>query len=336
LSNSLKCAGIIATGSYVPEDILTNFDLEQMVDTSNEWIVTRTGIEERRVAAKDVATSDIATKAALNALEKAGMSAEEIDLIIVATITPDMAFPSTACIVQKNIGAKNAAAFDLEAACSGFVYGMTVAEQFVKTGFYKNIMVIGAETLSKILDYNDRNTCILFGDGAGAAIISEVEEGYGILSSCIGANGYDGHLLTQPAGGSRIPATVGSVEDRLHVIKMDGNEVFKFAIRVMGQASEEALEKCGLTKEDIDFLVPHQANIRIIDSALKRLKISPDRAYVNLNKYGNMSAASIIVALDEAIEKGHLKDEDVVVLVGFGAGLTWGASVLKWKDYRRS
>ncbi len=335
LSNSLKYAGIIATGSYMPDNILTNFDLEQMVDTNNEWIISRTGIEERRITGDDMATSDIATKAALNALYNAGMSPEEIDLIIVATITPDMAFPSTACIVQKNIGAKNAAAFDLGAACSGFMYGITVAEKFIKTGYYKNIMVIGAETLSKILDYTDRNTCVLFGDGAGAVIISEVEEGYGVLSSCMGANGYDGHLLTLPAGGSRRPASVETIEERLHYIKMDGSEVFKFAIKTMGQAAEDALEKCGLTKEDVDFLIPHQANTRIIDSAVKRLKISQERVYINLNKYGNMSAASIAVALDEANQKQLLKDGDVVVLVGFGAGLTWGSAVLKWKNYRR-
>ncbi|MDF2521803.1 MAG: ketoacyl-ACP synthase [Clostridia bacterium] len=327
-----KHAGIIATGSYVPEKRLTNEYFEQIVDTNNEWIVSRTGIEERRVAAENEATSDIATKAALRALEKSGRTAEEIDLIIVATVTPDMAFPSTACIVQKNIGAVNAAAFDVEAACSGFIYGITIAESFVSKGAYKNVLVIGAETLSKIVDYTDRNTCILFGDGAGAAIISEVEEGYGILSSYIGANGSAGELLTQPAGGSRLPASEQTVRDRLHYIQMNGSEVFKFAIKIMGEAAEKALSMCGMKKEDIDFLVPHQANTRIIDSAVKRLKISPDKVYVNLNKYGNMSSASIAVALDEANEKNLLKDGDVVVLVGFGGGLTWGASVLRWKN----
>ncbi len=335
LNNSMRCAGIIATGSYMPETIVTNADLEKLVDTNEEWIISRTGIEQRRISDENTATSDIATKAAQNALSKAGLKAEDIDLIMVATVTPDMAFPSTACIVQKNLGAVNAAAFDLEAACSGFIYGITIAEQFIKTGFYKNILVIGAETLSKITDYTDRNTCVLFGDGAGAAIISEVEAGYGILSTYIGARGEDGNLLIQPAGGSRLPASQKTLDERQHFIKMDGSEVFKFAIKIMGEAAEKALASCGLTKEDIDYLIPHQANTRIIESATKRLKISPEKVYVNVNKYGNMSAASIAVALDEASDKGMLKDGDVVVLVGFGGGLTWGATVLKWKNYGR-
>lgn len=329
-----KHAGIIATGSYMPEKTLTNEYFEKIVDTNNEWIMSRTGIEERRVCDEDTATSDLATKAALNAMEKSGTKPEEIDMIIVATVTPDMAFPSTACIVQKNIGAVNAAAFDIEAACSGFIYGITIAESFVSSGVYKNILVIGAEALSKITDYTDRNTCVLFGDGAGAVIISEVEEGYGILSSYIGANGSAGHLLTQPAGGSRMPVSEQTMKDKLHYIKMDGSEVFKFAIKIMGEAAEKALEKCGLCKEDIDYLIPHQANTRIIESAVKRLKISPKKVYVNVNKYGNMSAASIAVALDEANAKGHLKDDSIIVLVGFGGGLTWGSSVIKWKNYR--
>jgi 3-oxoacyl-[acyl-carrier-protein] synthase-3 len=326
-----KHAGIIATGSYVPEKTLTNEHFEKTVDTNSEWIISRTGIEERRVADEATATSDLATKAALNAMQKAGITPEEIDLIIVATVTPDMAFPSTACIVQKNIGAVNAAAFDIEAACSGFMYGLTIADSFVRTGMYKKILVIGAETLSKIVDYTDRNTCILFGDGAGAVIISEVEEGYGILASHLGANGSAGHLLTLPAGGSRMPATEQTLRDRLHYVQMDGSEVFKFAIKIMGEAAEKALESCGLTKEDIDYLIPHQANTRIIESAVKRLKISPEKVFVNVNKYGNMSAASIAVALDEANEQQCLKDGSIVVLVGFGGGLTWGASVMRWK-----
>jgi 3-oxoacyl-[acyl-carrier-protein] synthase III len=330
-----KHAGIIATGSYVPEKILNNEYFEKIVDTSNEWIISRTGIEERRVADENTATSDLATKAALNAMEKASIKAEEIDLIIVATVTPDFAFPSTACIVQKNIGAVNAAAFDLEAACSGFMYGMTIADSFVRTGVYKKVLVIGAETLSKIVDYTDRNTCLLFGDGAGAVIISEVEEGYGILASHLGANGTAGHLLTLPAGGSRMPATEQTLKDRKHYVQMDGSEVFKFAIKIMGEAAEKALESCGLKKEDIDFLIPHQANTRIIESAVRRLKISPEKVFVNVNKYGNMSAASIAVALDEANEQKCLKDGDIVVLVGFGGGLTWGSSVIRWKNYGR-
>jgi 3-oxoacyl-[acyl-carrier-protein] synthase-3 len=316
----------------VPVKTLTNEYFERLVDTNNEWIISRTGIEERRVADEDTATSDLATKAALRALEKAKLSPEEIDLIIVATVTPDMAFPSTACIVQKNIGAYRAAAFDIEAACSGFIYGITIAESFVRQGTFKKILVIGAETLSKITDYTDRNTCVLFGDGAGAVVISEVEEGYGILATHIGANGAAGHLLTQPAGGSRLPASEETVRNRLHYIKMDGSEVFKFAIKIMGEAAEKALESCGLKKEDIDYLIPHQANTRIIESAVKRLNISPDKVYVNVSKYGNMSAASIAVALDEANEQKKLKDNDLVVLVGFGGGLTWGSAAIRWKE----
>jgi 3-oxoacyl-[acyl-carrier-protein] synthase III len=329
-----KHAGIIATGSYVPDKILDNAYFEKTVDTNNEWIISRTGIEERRVADENTATSDLATKAALKAMEKSGTKPEEIDLIIVATVTPDFSFPSTACIVQKNLGAVNAAAFDLEAACSGFMYGMTIADSFVRSGVYKKILVIGAETLSKIVDYTDRNTCLLFGDGAGAVIIAEVEEGYGILGSHLGANGSAGHLLTLPAGGSRMPATEQTIKDRMHYVQMDGSEVFKFAIKIMGEAAEKALENCGLKKEDIDFLIPHQANTRIIESAVRRLKISPEKVFVNVNKYGNMSAASIAVALDEANEQNCLKDGDIVVLVGFGGGLTWGASVLRWKNIK--
>lgn len=330
-----KHAGIIATGSYVPERALSNEYFEKIVDTNDEWIRSRTGIEQRRVADKATATSDLATQAALKAMAKSNTKPEELDLIIVATVTPDMAFPSTACIVQKNLGACNAAAFDIEAACSGFIYGLTIADSFIKSGLYKKILVIGAETLSKITDYTDRNTCVLFGDGAGAAILSEVEEGYGILSSYIGANGSAGHLLTQPAGGSRMPATEQTLKDGLHYIKMDGSEVFKFAIKIMGEAAEKALASCGMTKEDIDFLIPHQANTRIIESAVKRLKISPDKVFVNVQKYGNMSAASIAVALDEANEQNFLKDDSIVVLVGFGGGLTWGSSVLRWKNFGR-
>jgi 3-oxoacyl-[acyl-carrier-protein] synthase-3 len=264
-------------------------------------------------------------------LENADLKPEDIDLIIVTTVTPDMAFPSTACIVQKNIGAVNAAAFDLEAACSGFLYGLVVAENFIGTGYYKHVLVIGADTLTKITDYTDRNTCVLFGDGAGAAVVSDVHEEYGILSTYIGADGRGGHLLTQPAGGSRIPATVESVQNKLHYIKMEGSDVFKFAVKIMGEAAEKALAKCGLNKEDIDYLIPHQANIRIIDSAVKRLKISNEKVYVNVDKYGNMSSASVAIALDEANRNGCLKDGDIAVLVGFGGGLTWGAAVLKWK-----
>lgn len=329
--NRLRNAGIIGTGSCLPDKILTNYDLENIVDTSDEWIRSRTGISERRIAEEETATSDLATIAAKRAIENAGLKPEDIDLIIVSTVTPDMAFPSTACIVQKNIGALNSAAFDLEAACSGFLYGLTIAESFIKTGYYKNVIVIGADILSRITDFEDRNTCVLFGDGAGAAVVSEVPEEFGFLSLNIGADGRGGDLLMQPAGGSRIPASMKSLRDRLHYIKMDGSEVFKFAVRIMSESAVKALEKCGLNREDIDYLIPHQANMRIIDASIKRLKISEDKVYSNLNKYGNISSASVAIAIDEVSRKGFLKDGDVIVLVGFGGGLTWGSAVLKWK-----
>nr|WP_200793460.1 beta-ketoacyl-ACP synthase III [Caminicella sporogenes] len=326
----MQSVGILGTGSYLPEKEITNFDLEKMVDTSNDWIVSRTGIHTRRIADDSTATSDLATMAARKALEMANIKPEDLDLIIVATVTPDMAFPSTACIVQSNLGAANAAAFDLEAGCSGFLYGMTVGKQFIATGVYKYVLVIGAETLSKIMDWNDRNTCVLFGDGAGAVVLGPVEEGRGILSTYLGADGEKGKFLTQPAGGSRMPASIETVKQNLHYIKMDGSEVFKFAVRIMGDASKEALKLCNLNVEDVDYLVPHQANIRIILSAAKRLKLSMDKVYVNLDKYGNMSAASIPVALDEAVKQNKIRENDIVVLVGFGAGLTWGSCVVKW------
>ncbi len=333
--NKLKRAGIIGTGSCLPDRIMTNHEFEEIVDTNDEWIKSHTGISERRFSDEKTATSDLSTTAALRALESAKLKPEDIDLIIVATVTPDMVFPSTACIVQNNIGAVNAAAFDLEAACIGFLYGLAVAENFVMTGYYRNVLVIGAETLSKICDLKDRNTCVIFGDGAGAAVVSEVPEEYGILSTYMGADGSGGDLLKIPAGGSRLPATVETVQEGLHYIKMDGSKVFKFAVKVMGEAAEKALEKCGLGKDEVDYLIPHQANIRIIDAAVKRLKMPEEKVYVNIDKYGNMSAASVAVALDEASRKGLLKDGDVVVLVGFGGGLTWGAAVLKWKNFGR-
>ncbi|MFA7573073.1 MAG: beta-ketoacyl-ACP synthase III [Lutispora sp.] len=330
MSNDTKAAGIIGTGSYVPETILKNSYFEEILDTNDQWIVSRTGIKERRKVKPEMATSDIATYAALKAIEDAKLTPMDLDMIIVATVTSDMSFPSTACIIQKNIGAEKAAAFDISAACSGFIYGLSIASQFVKSGSKKNILVIGAETLSKITDYDDRNTCILFGDGAGAAIVSCVEEGFGILSAYLGSDGRGGDLLKLPAGGSRLPASEETIANSQHFIKMDGSEVFKFAIKIMGEAAEKALSLCGMEKEDIDYLIPHQANIRIIESATKRLKISKDKVFVNVDKYGNMSAASIAVALDEAKRTNKLNKGDVVVLVGFGGGLTWGSAVMKW------
>ncbi|MHA6484437.1 beta-ketoacyl-ACP synthase III [Paenibacillus sp. strain BS8-2] len=327
---SLQPVGIIGTGKYVPERILTNQELEQMVETNDEWIVTRTGIRERRLAAESEATSDLAYEAAKRALDAAGLTAEDLDLILVATITPDMFFPSTACLLQNKLGAKQAAAFDLSAACSGFIYGLATASNMIATGMYKHVLVVGAETLSRITDYTDRNTCILFGDGAGAVVLGPVEEGRGFLSFELGADGSGGELLKVSGGGSRLPASAASIEDKQHYIYMAGNDVFKFAVRIMGSAAEDALAKAGKTKEDVDLLVPHQANIRIIQSALNRLNLPEEKAMINLDKYGNMSAASIPVALAEAVEQNRVKAGDCLVLVGFGGGLTWGSSVLIW------
>ncbi len=322
--------GITGVGSYVPEKILSNYDLEKMVDTSDEWIRTRTGIVERRIADKDMATSDLATRAAKKAIEDANISPEDIDLIVVATVTPDMAFPSTACIVQKNLGAEKAAAFDISVGCAGFLYGLAVGGNFVQTGMYNTVLVIGSELLSKIIDWEDRNTCVLFGDGAGACILERCEEGKGILAYDLGADGFDGHFLTQPAGGSRRPASLETVENKLHTVHMNGKEVFKFAVRAMEKASITALEKADISLDEIDFLIPHQANIRIINSAAKRLKLSKDKVYVNLDKYGNASSASIPIAIDEAKKQELIKKDDIVLLVAFGAGLTWASVLLKW------
>lgn len=326
----LYSAGIIGTGSYLPPQIITNSDLEKMVDTSNEWIVSRTGISERRVVDDKTATSDIATMAARRALDDAGIEPSDLDMIIVATVTPDMNFPSTACLVQSNLGVEDCPAFDISAACSGSLYGLIVASQFVATGVYKNILVIGAECLSKFLNWKDRNTCVLFGDGAGALIVGRVEEGYGLLSHCMGADGEGGKFLRLEAGGSREPASFETVERELHYVQMEGSEVFKFAVRIMARASEEVVNSAGFKNDDVDFLVPHQANIRIIEAARKRLDLPKEKVYVNLDRYGNMSAASMPVALDEASRTKAIEKGDKVVLVVFGGGLTWAASMIKW------
>jgi 3-oxoacyl-[acyl-carrier-protein] synthase-3 len=325
-----KSVGIIGIGSYVPEKIVTNKDLEKMVETSDEWIVSRTGIKQRHVVESGIATSDLAAHAAERALLDAGVTADEIDLIIVATATPDMLFPSTACLVQDKIKASKAAAFDLSAGCSGFVYGLVTGCQFIKTGLYQKILVIGAETLSTILDWNDRNTCVLFGDGAGAVVLGAVPAGYGILGVDLGADGSGGELLKLPAGGSRIPTTSESINQGLHYLQMSGNDVFKFAVKVMGESAVKALDNSNLSHADVDCLIPHQANIRIIQSAAKRLKLPMEKVIVNVDKYGNTSAASIPIAMDEAIKEDKLKKDDIVVLVGFGAGLTWASCVIKW------
>lgn len=322
--------GIVGTGSYVPENVLTNADLEKIVDTSSEWIVSRTGIRERHIAGKDMPVSELCYQAALRALEDARVAPEELDLVIVMTVSPDYIFPATACLVADRLGAKKAAAFDMGAGCTGFLYGITAASQFIATGLYRSALVIGADTLSKLLNWEDRNTCILFGDGAGAAVLQPVEEGQGFLGFELGSDGSGAELLYVPAGGLKIPSTVETLEQKLNTIHMVGSETFKFAVKIMGEVSIKVLARAGLTKDDIDLLIPHQANLRIVDAAVKRLGISQDKVVINLDRYGNMSAASIPVALDEAVRAGRIARGDVLVMVGFGAGLTWGAAVLKW------
>ncbi|MDD4957575.1 MAG: ketoacyl-ACP synthase III [Candidatus Omnitrophica bacterium] len=326
----MKKVGILGVGKYLPEQVLTNADLERMVDTSDEWITTRTGIKERRIAANNEATSDMAVKAAKSALKNAGLTPEDIDLIIVATITPDMFFPSTACLVQYKLGAQNIPAFDIAVACSGYVYGLTIADQFIKSGMYKKALVIAAEKLSTVTDWEDRSTCILFGDGAGAAILGEVEEG-GILGASLGADGSKGDLLQLPAGGSKMPASIKTVENKLHTIKMEGNVLFKHAVKIMADAALAVTEPLGLDGDDIDIIIPHQANIRILNALAKRMGVDPDKkVYLNIYKYGNMSAASSAVALTEAVEEGRIKKGDTILMDAFGGGLTWGALVIKW------
>jgi 3-oxoacyl-[acyl-carrier-protein] synthase-3 len=324
-------AGFLGTGSYLPERIMTNQDMEKAVDTSDEWIVTRTGIKERHVAAPDQTTSDMATEAAKCALADAGLKATDLDLIIVATITPDMPTPATACWVQSKLGAPQAAAFDLSAACSGFVYGLAVAKSFVESGTYQKILLIGAEKLTAFIDWKDRATCVLFGDGAGAAIIGPVPEGrHEILSSFMAANGKEADLLKIPGGGCRFPPSPKTVEDRLHTLKMEGKEIFKTAVKVMSEATLEAVRRAGLKLEDIALVIPHQANIRIIQAIGERLKLPADKLFVNLDKVGNTSAASVGIALDEAVKKGRVKKGENIVFVAFGAGTTLASSVVKW------
>ena len=325
-----RSVSITGIGSYVPEKVLTNHDLEKMVETSDDWITTRTGIKERRIAAKDEFTSDMATKAAQRAMKMAGVTADQIDLIIVATITPDMPFPATACLVQKKLGAKKSAAFDLEAACSGFIHALEVAQQFIASHTYNTALVIGAEKLSSITDWTDRNTCVLFGDGAGAAILQSRPNSHGLLTTVMGANGENADLLFMPGGGSRCPATKETVDGRLHYLRMEGKETFKNAVQAMLSAAQEALRRCELDISQIKCVIAHQANRRIIDAVGDRLGATPEQIFINLDKYGNTSAASVAIALDEAVSSGRIQRGDLVLLVVFGAGLTWGAAVIEW------
>lgn len=323
-------AGILGTGFYVPEKIMTNADLEKIVETSDEWIVERTGIKERRIAEDNQPMSDLALRAAKAALADAGVAAEDLDLIIVATLTSDRIIPSTACMIQNLLGAKHAAAFDLSAACSGFAYAASVAAQFIETGAYKKALVIGAETLSKYINWEDRNTCVLFGDGAGAAILGQVEEGYGILSFDLGSDGSGGDAIQIPSSGSLMPVSKESIDQKLNLIHMNGRDVFKFAVKAMGKTVKNSLAKIDMPQEKIDWLVPHQANIRIIESAAKRLSMPMDKVIVNIHKYGNMSAACIPIALAEAAAAKRFKKGDIIALSGFGAGLTWASCIIRW------
>ncbi len=322
--------GIVGTGIYLPEQVLTNADLEKIVETSDEWISSRTGIRERRIISEEMATSDMAAHAGRMALDNAGVLPEEVDLIIVATVTPDHAFPATACLVQDKLGARRAAAFDLSVGCSGFVYGIGIGSQLIRTGLYRTVLVIGAETLSRIVNWQDRRTCVLFGDAAGAAVLQPVEEGYGILSVELGADGSGGDLLKLAVGGSRAPITEENCNSAERYLYMAGPEVFKFAVKIMDESAHKALRKAGVDKKDISCFIPHQANIRIIDAAARRLDVPQEKVFVNVHKYGNTSAASIPVALHEAVNECKIKKGDYVVLVGFGAGLTWGAGVIRW------
>jgi 3-oxoacyl-[acyl-carrier-protein] synthase-3 len=323
-------AAISGIGTYIPNRILTNQDLESIVNTNNDWIVSRTGIKERRIADPGQATSDLASIAGKRAIDDAGITPEDVDLIIVATATPDMGFPATACIVQEEIGAKNAAAFDIGAGCTGFIYALAMGNQFVITGVYKNVLVIGAETLSKVTNWEDRRTCVLLADGAGAVVLKSAPYGQGILSFHLGADGSGQKHIYQPAGGSRMPASIETVSQNLHKLRMNGQEVFKFASKVFVDATLKALDNASMKKTDIDVLIPHQANFRIIESGVKRLGLPMEKVIVNIDRFGNTSSASIPLALEEALNEERIKNDDNVVLVAFGAGLTWGAMVIKW------
>lgn len=325
-----RAAGIVGTGLGMPERVLTNFDLEKMVDTSDEWIRTRTGIQERRIVRPGEAASDLATPAAQRAMAEAGVTPDEIDLIIVGTVTGDTIFPSTACRVQRRLGATRCGAMDLGAACAGFIYGLAVAVQFVSNGTFETVLVIGVDCLSTIVDWTDRNTCVLFGDGAGAVVVRPVEPGFGLLGFHLGADGGGEDLLKVEAGGSRLPASIETVLHRQHYIQMAGQEVFKFAVRIQGETCERVLEQAGLSSSDIDWFIPHQANVRIIEAAARRLGIPSERVFLNLHRYGNTSAASIPMALAEAQQEGLLRYGDHILMVGFGGGLTWGGALVRW------
>ncbi len=324
-------AAVVGTGAYLPSRVLTNAELEKMVDTTNDWIISRTGISERRIAATDEFTSDMAAAAARIAIEKAGICAADIDLVILATSTPDTIFPSTACRIQHMIGATRAAAFDLQAACSGFLYGMIIAEQFIASHMHETVLIIGAEKLSSIVNWEDRNTCVLFGDGAGAVIMQKAPEGkHGLLASDMGSDGAQTDILYMPAGGCRMPVTPEVIEQKLNSIHMSGKEVYRYAVGAMNASAERSLQLSGLSSDDLQWVVPHQANLRIINSVRERLGVGEDRVILNLSRYGNTSAACIPIALHENSESGKIKPGDNLLLVAFGGGLTWASAVLEW------
>ena len=327
---AMRGATITGTGMYVPDRVLTNRDLEHMVETSDEWIRERTGIRERRIAAPDQASSDLAVIAARRALDAAGLEPKDVDQIVLATTTPDRYLPSCACTVQAKLGASNAAAYDMFAACTGFVYGLGIARGAIGTGQADTVLVIGVETLSRIVDYTDRNTCVLFGDGAGAAVLRPCAAGEGILAISMGSDGTLGEVLEIPSGGSSQPASADTVQARGHFIKMRGRELFKIAVRAMEDSVRRTLDETGLSPDDIDLLVPHQANLRILDAVRERLKVPSEKMVVNVDRYGNTSSASIPISLDEVVREGRLKPGDHLGLVAFGGGATWGATLMRW------
>ncbi|MBI3319800.1 MAG: ketoacyl-ACP synthase III [Candidatus Omnitrophica bacterium] len=328
-AGSTRRIGIVGMGMNVPKKILTNLDLERMVETSDEWIRTRTGIRERHIVEPGVATSDLAYHAAKLALKQAGLQPKDVDLIIVGTTSPDMLFPSTACLLQQRLGAKSAACFDLAAACSGSIFGMITAQQYLLTGRYRNVLVVGAEAISSFIDWTDRSTCVLFGDGAGACVMTRVSRG-GILATDMRSDGSAAELLCIPGGGSRRPSSHLSVDQRLHYLRMNGGEIFKLAVRRMAESAKTVVKTARLTLEEIDCVIPHQANIRIVQAVAKWAGVPMEKMFVNLDRYGNTSAASNLIALYEAVQEGTITRGDHVVLVAFGAGLTWGSILLQW------
>ena len=326
----MKRAKIVGVGAYAPQRVLTNAELEKMVETSDEWIVQRTGIRERRIAAENEATSDLALRAAQQAMERAGVEPREIDFIVVGTTTGDMAFPTTANLVQHRLGCRNAGSVDLYAACAGSVYSLSVGAQYVQTGKYRTVLCVGAECLSRITDYTDRGTCILLADAAGAAVLRASEGESGIVDTDLYSDGRYWELLYQPGGGARHPATHETVDKRMHYAKMKGNEVFKVAVRMFGEAAERILVRNGFTAEDLDLFIPHQANLRIIEAAVKRLKVPMEKVVINVDRYGNTGAASVYVAMEEAWSAKRLNTGDLVLLAAFGGGFTWGAALVRW------